>query len=183
LEASRAPQAFLKKLHFFTTPPPANQSSCTPQALFHGPTIKKTLLGLIDSVGTTGAISLTTFVMTDDAICDALIKAYQRGVQVTLVADHEYAHKPWSKIPHLMKRGIPVHLYKGLQVDAQDRPGIMHNKFIIFESPARTIAVTGSYNLTHSAANKNQENMVLIDHPETIQEFKRQFSALKDRSV
>ncbi len=177
IQALHAPRAFLNKINFFWAPKP-NRRGSIPQALFHGPTIQKTILGLIDTAQKSDKISITSFILTDDAIARALIAAHKREVAVALVCDYEHAHKTYSKIPQLVKAGIPVHLLKNMPESADDRPGIMHNKFMVFNLRDRAIALTGSYNLTNSAAHKNQENMVLFDHSQTVQEFKAQFEAL-----
>lgn len=60
----------------------------------------------------------------------------------------------------------------------------MHNKFMIFDfKDSIPVVITGSYNLTHSAATKNAENMVLIDHPTTIEEYRNHFFKLLKKSV
>jgi len=48
----------------------------------------------------------------------------------------------------------------------------MHNKFAIIDS---RILLTGSYNWTFSANNRNDENLLIIDDPEIIEIFQNQF--------
>ncbi len=177
LEAQLAPRDFLRHLAFFK---PQMIAPVPPQALFDGQVIKKTLLGLIGNSLQGDTISITTFLITDNDIAQALIKKHAEGVSITIVADGSNAHKKWSQIPQLIKAGIPVHLHTCDQ-DAEN-PGIMHNKFIIFENQDSAIAVTGSYNLTHSASGKNKENIVLINHPQTVNTFKQHFYNLKTAS-
>lgn len=180
LEELTAPRAFLKTLPFFSKiAEPAPHAPC---ALFDGPTIQRTILGLIDSLTPGEGVYITTFILTDETIAHALLTAHKKGVLILVVADGEYAYKGKSKIPLLIKAGIPVYIYTQPRANQEDRSGIMHNKFIIFEAQERHIVVTGSYNLTQSAANKNQENLVLIDHPHTIKEFKEHFLKLQHAS-
>ncbi len=177
-----APRAFLRQLPFFnqTTSIPEAVRPC--QALFDGQTIKKSILGLIDQLPAGGALLLTVFVMTDEAICQALLDAHKRSVAIPIVADSGGAAKQWSKIPRLAKAGIPVYLVTPDPLD--QHPPIMHNKFIIIESPQRLpLVLTGSYNLTTSAAEKNHENMVIINQPETVAAFKRHFEKLTNIGV
>ncbi len=180
LEELTAPRAFLKTLPFFSKT--SEPESHAPEALFDGQTIQRTILGLIDALTPGDGVYITTFILTDETIYHALLTAHRKGVSIMLIADGEYAFKGKSKIPLLIKAGIPVYIYAQPQVNPNDRPGIMHNKFIIFESQERPIVVTGSYNLTQSAANKNQENLVLIDHPHTIKDFKEHFLKLQHAS-
>ena len=49
---------------------------------------------------------------------------------------------------------------------------IMHNKFAIIDN---RILLTGSYNWTFSANNRNDENLMIIDDPEIIARYQNQF--------
>ena len=48
----------------------------------------------------------------------------------------------------------------------------MHNKFAIIDN---RLLLTGSYNWTFSANNRNDENLLIIDDPEIIEIFQNQF--------
>ena len=48
----------------------------------------------------------------------------------------------------------------------------MHNKFVIIDN---RLLLTGSYNWTFSANNRNDENLLIIDDPEIIEIFQNQF--------
>jgi len=48
----------------------------------------------------------------------------------------------------------------------------MHNKFAIIDN---RILLTGSYNWTFSANNRNDENLMVIDDPEIIARYQNQF--------
>ena len=48
----------------------------------------------------------------------------------------------------------------------------MHNKFAVIDN---RILLTGSYNWTFSANNRNDENLMVIDDPEIIEIFQNQF--------
>ena len=51
----------------------------------------------------------------------------------------------------------------------------MHNKFAIIDN---RLLLTGSYNWTFSANNRNDENLIVIDDPEIIEIFQNQFANL-----
>ena len=55
--------------------------------------------------------------------------------------------------------------------------GFMHHKFCIIDD---FIVITGSYNWTYNAENRNIENIVISDTPSVIEEYKREFSRLID---
>ncbi|GAJ21443.1 unnamed protein product, partial [marine sediment metagenome] len=48
----------------------------------------------------------------------------------------------------------------------------MHHKFAIIDN---RLLLTGSYNWTFSAYNRNDENLMIIDDPEIIEIFQNQF--------
>lgn len=183
VEASLRPQEFLKTLAFFSNKRQIHPIQ-PPLALFDGQVIKKTILGLIDATPATGRIYIATFMFTDQAISDALVQKFKEGTEIVIVADNSCAQKAWSKIPYLLKQGIPIYLYPPPQEVAEERPAIMHNKFMLFEhSPEETITLTGSFNYTHSAAEKNAENIVILNHPETAQDYRKQFEKLRAQAV
>ena len=51
----------------------------------------------------------------------------------------------------------------------------MHHKFAIIDN---RLLLTGSYNWTFSANNRNDENLLIIDDPELIEVFENQFENL-----
>ena len=65
----------------------------------------------------------------------------------------------------------------GLAVRSLEVPGqsLMHHKFAIFED---RLVATGSYNWTNSAEHANCENLVILDEPEVIARFQREFHRL-----
>ena len=153
------PQSFLRLVPFFTNNKLVPQVTKAPQALFDGQTIKKTILGLLDKAQPQDEVLITTFIMTDGDIAQALIKQHNQGVKVTVIADNSHALKDYSKVAELIKTGMPVYLHN------PGSPDIMHNKFLIFDFKSyHPVVLTGSYNPTNSAATKNAENMVHSPH-------------------
>jgi len=61
---------------------------------------------------------------------------------------------------------------KGIKVRISSNKYIMHNKFAIIDN---RLLLTGSYNWTFSANNRNDENLMVIDDPEIIEIFQNQF--------
>lgn len=178
LQAKIGPQTILGALRFFKKTPSSPKNIPSPQALFDGQRIKKTLLGLLDKAEQNDTISITAFIVTDAEIAQALIKKHLQGITVNIVVDNGHALKDYSKVPDLIKAGISVYLHNPSSAD------IMHNKFWCLNyKNAHPVVVTGSYNLTNSAATKNAENIVLISHPETFKEYSAQFSVLVENSI
>jgi phosphatidylserine/phosphatidylglycerophosphate/cardiolipin synthase-like enzyme len=178
LEARGNPRKLaLAGLHVFGKTDAPREFIAAPQAIFEGQKIKNTLLGLIDKAQPKDEISLTVFIMTDRDIAQALIKKHKENVKIMVVADNGHAQKEYSQVGELIKAGICVYLHN------PDSTNIMHNKFWLLKLSDKQIVVTGSYNLTNSAATKNAENIVVICHPETYQEYSCHHAKLVKNSV
>lgn len=109
------------------------------------------------------------FTITDDSIVRAVLAAKRRGVAVRIISDDEKAFDPGSDIERLMGSGIPV------RTDASEDH--MHHKFAVFD---RRLLVTGSYNWTRSAAERNHENIALTDDKRLVALFREEFERLWD---
>ncbi len=179
LDASLTPKSVLARLRIFNPNDHSKNLKCSPpQALFDGPTIKKTLLGLLDKTQPGDEVLITTFVITDNEICQAIKNKQNTGVNIKIISDAVHSEKQWSKIPALVQAGVPVFKHDPASEN------IMHNKFMIFDfKDDKSVVVTGSYNLTHNAATKNAENMVIIDHPTTVAEYRKHFYELLKKSI
>lgn len=61
---------------------------------------------------------------------------------------------------------------------------LMHHKFFVGLLPDRTPAwvFTGSFNATHRAATRNDENAIATDDPDAVRQFYREFLRLYDLS-
>ncbi len=113
--------------------------------------------------------------LTDEAIAQALIRAHTRGVRVRLVHDKTQAAGRHDVTEELLKAGIPVHIQRGSE------GGILHDKFLIIDGE---YVLTGSFNWTANATQKNDENFVVLDDqaPKFQAEFKRLWSRPDVRS-
>jgi cardiolipin hydrolase len=113
--------------------------------------------------------------LTDDAIAQALLQAHERGVRVRLVHDKTQAAGRKDVSQLLQDAGIPVHIQRGSE------GGILHDKFLIIDS---TYVLTGSFNWTNNATQKNDENFVVLDDqaPRFQAEFNRLWSLPDSRN-
>src|SRR5665648_657746 len=108
--------------------------------------------------------NIAMYIFTDREIALPLVKAHERGVKVRLYLDQDQVDYQYSQSRFLVQRGIKTRIsYNNY---------IMHNKFAIIDN---RILLTGSYNWTFSANNRNDENLMVIDDPETIKIFQNQF--------
>ena len=102
-----------------------------------------------------GAYGLTT----GSGIVEALVRAYQRGVEVKLIADKTTPCGHSSGIDLLANAGVPV------WIDHSAR--IAHAKTMVIDG---TLTVNGSYNWTRGAA-ANSEDLNLVASPAVAEAY------------
>ena len=109
-------------------------------------------------------INIAMYVFTNKEIALPLIDAQNRGVKVRIYLDRSQIESSYSVSRLLVQNGIKVRI--------STNNYIMHNKFAIIDN---RLLLTGSYNWTFSANNRNDENLLIIDDPELIEIFQNQF--------
>jgi phosphatidylserine/phosphatidylglycerophosphate/cardiolipin synthase-like enzyme len=111
-------------------------------------------------------ILVQAFSFTSRTLANALTAAKRRGVDVQVMADREQTFSgEGSRIPDLVRSGIPV----VLEVRFQSA----HNKVMIVDpGTAEGAVITGSYNWTYAAQNKNAENVLILRHnPDVVNAY------------
>ena len=112
-------------------------------------------------------INIAMYIFTDKEIALPLIKARERGVKVRLYLDKDQFDYKYSQSCFLVQKGIKIRI--------SSNNYIMHHKFAIIDN---SILLTGSYNWTFSASNRNDENLMVIDDQEVIARYQNQFEKL-----
>ncbi|NCC50160.1 MAG: DUF1669 domain-containing protein [Spartobacteria bacterium] len=118
-------------------------------------------------------IYLAMFYLSNLQIVDELVAAKERGVEVVAVFD-DSQRKSFRFFRHgvsLRMHGIPVR-YGGVSYK-------MHSKFAVIDGDK---VITGSYNWTLSAEEKNVEDFVIIDSRKVANEYERQFVGIWESS-
>lgn len=102
------------------------------------------------------SLHVQAYIFTSRPIADALVAAHRRGVRVEVLADAETNRRGGGKaLPRLLEAGVPVAF--------ETRYAAAHNKVIIADAAGPACAVvTGSYNFTWSAKNRNAENVLVL---------------------
>lgn len=101
----------------------------------------------------------------------ALESARKRGLRVRVVLDRIKYEESRSTRELLAGGRIPFRLSYGRR-----GPGSkMHHKFAILDG--RT-AITGSYNWTLESEEQNFENLLILDEPQHLEAYRREFEAL-----
>lgn len=120
-------------------------------------------------------LHVQAYVFTSRPVASALVAAHRRGVRVEVLADAEMNSRAKGNVmPQLLAAGIPVAF--------ETRYAAAHNKVLIADADGPGCAVmTGSYNFTWSAKNRNAENvLVLRDNCALAQSYLRNW--LRHRS-
>jgi phosphatidylserine/phosphatidylglycerophosphate/cardiolipin synthase-like enzyme len=122
--------------------------------------------------GAQDSIHVAGFDLDLDPVAEALIAAHQRGVDVKWYTDDEHGlgddnEEGNGQFKMMMQAGIPVR--------DDERQGLMHNKFIIFDNET---VWTGSTNFTRNGLFKNNNNVLVIHSADITERYERQFKEL-----
>lgn len=118
------------------------------------------------------SIHIAAFEFDLTPVAEALIAARQRGVDVRWVTDDEHGLDADEE----PDRGQFARLQSAsIEVRADDRSALMHNKFIIFDY--RTVW-TGSTNLTNNAVFKQENNVLVIHSPVIAAMYEKEFQEM-----
>lgn len=110
---------------------------------------------------------LCVFTISDDRISDEILAAHRRGVSLRVVTDNEKEFDRGSDIGRFRDAGIAI---------AVDRTAAhMHHKFAILDGEW---LLNGSYNWTRSAADANEENLVVSQDATLLRQFSAHFEKL-----
>jgi phosphatidylserine/phosphatidylglycerophosphate/cardiolipin synthase-like enzyme len=102
-------------------------------------------------------ILVQVYSFTSKVIAEALVKAKRSGVAVYAVLDKSQRTERYSGATFLANAGIPVVI--------DEIPAIAHNKVIVIDG---VDVVTGSFNFTTSAQERNAENVIIIHNDPAV---------------
>jgi phosphatidylserine/phosphatidylglycerophosphate/cardiolipin synthase-like enzyme len=120
------------------------------------------------------SIHMASFEFNLTPVAEALIAAKQRGVDVRWVTDDEFGLEADEEPGHGQFAMLQD---AGIEVRADTRSALMHNKFWIFDSQ---IVWTGSTNITENGVFKQDNNVIVIDSPELAAIYEREFQEMWD---
>jgi phosphatidylserine/phosphatidylglycerophosphate/cardiolipin synthase-like enzyme len=109
-------------------------------------------------------IDVAIYSFNDRAIIKALSDAKDRGVKIRIVIDHSQASTNRAATFDLEKKKFNFRLHSVGK--------IMHDKVGIFDHKR---VMTGSFNWTEAAENKNEENCLMIDEISVVKEYDARF--------
>jgi phospholipase D len=97
------------------------------------------------------SIYIQAYQLTSDPIIAEILAAKDRGVLVDVILDKSQLHAKKSALSQLQANHIPVLIDSDV--------AIAHNKVMIIDG--KTV-ITGSFNFTKNAQNRNAENLLII---------------------
>jgi phosphatidylserine/phosphatidylglycerophosphate/cardiolipin synthase-like enzyme len=105
-------------------------------------------------------VLVQAYSFTSTPIAKALVNAANRGVKVSVVLDKSQQTGKYTSATYIQNNGIePL-------IDTQH--AIAHNKVIVIDDH---IVITGSFNFTKAAEEKNAENLLIIDNAELAKKY------------
>jgi phosphatidylserine/phosphatidylglycerophosphate/cardiolipin synthase-like enzyme len=113
------------------------------------------------------SVDICVYTISDDRLSEEIVACHRRGVAVRVISDNEKQFDEGSDIQHLLAQGVP------LRID--DSPFHMHHKFALFDG---RVLLNGSFNWTRSASTSNEENLLVIDHPQLVATYAAEFEQL-----
>jgi len=114
---------------------------------------------------------MQAYSFTSAFIAKALVAAQKRGVKVEVILDKENFLEEFTQSRILRRGGVPVLL--------DGRHGIAHNKVIIVDD--KTV-MTGSFNFTKAAQEKNAENMLILQEPTLVRAYQKNWDEHRGHS-
>jgi phosphatidylserine/phosphatidylglycerophosphate/cardiolipin synthase-like enzyme len=117
-------------------------------------------------------VDFMAFSFTADPIADALLDQARRGVSVSGVFEaRQVDSNIGTEYGRLRGAGLDVHL--------DGNPQNMHHKVIIIDG---RIVITGSYNFSASAEQRNDENVLIIHNAKVASYFLDEFTRVMDQA-
>ena len=115
------------------------------------------------------SIHVAAYLFTNRRIAAALARAAKRGAAVELVADaSQYSSGGLPRLRDLDRAGVRIWLREGLAA--------FHHKVVIVDAgTAGATVLTGSFNFTQAAQDRNAENLVVIESREVAGRFLADF--------
>lgn len=117
-------------------------------------------------------IFVQAYSFTSKPIAKALVDARKRGLKVEVVLDKSQRRERYTSADFVAHAGIPTFI--------DDQHAIAHNKIMIID---RQTLITGSFNFTKGAEEKNAENLlVLKGNRPLVNRYTRNFDEHKGHS-
>ena len=117
------------------------------------------------------SVYVQAFSFTSAPIAEAILKAKKRGIDVQVILDKSNETAKYSAADFVYNSAIP------LRIDSKH--AIAHNKIILIDE---SVVLTGSFNFTKAAEERNAENLILIRDVATANKYMENWRVHKDHS-
>ncbi|MEN6318243.1 MAG: phospholipase D family protein [Syntrophaceae bacterium] len=105
-------------------------------------------------------ILVQAYSFTSGYIIKTLLNAHKRGVKVEAILDKSQRTERYTSATFMANAGVPTYI--------DDKHAIAHNKIMIID---RETVITGSFNFTKAAEEKNAENLLIIKNKDLAKEY------------
>jgi phosphatidylserine/phosphatidylglycerophosphate/cardiolipin synthase-like enzyme len=105
-------------------------------------------------------ILVQAYSFTSKEIAKALVDAHKRGVYTEIILDKSNRSQKYSAADFTFNMGIPTF------IDAEH--AIAHNKVMVID---KETVITGSFNFTKAAEEKNAENLLILKNKELAKHY------------
>ena len=135
-------------------------------------------------------IDLALFVFSEQALADVLAEQSQQGVQVRALIDPTFAYQSYSEALDLLGLALSGRT-ADCTAEVDNRPwtepiqtvgipqlsegDLLHHKYGVVD---QTLVIIGSHNWSAAANQRNDETLLVIDHPTVAAHYQREFDRL-----
>ena len=134
--------------------------------------IRDSTTAIIDELNNAKSeILVQAYSFTSAPIAKALVDAYKKGIRVVVILDKSQRTAHYTSASFLANSKIPTFI--------DDSHAIAHNKIMIIDG---TTVITGSFNFTKAAEEKNAENLLVIKSEELAKKYLDNWKNHKDHS-
>jgi len=105
-------------------------------------------------------ILVQAYSFTSQPIAKALVDAHKRGLRTEIVLDKSQRGEKYSAADFTAHMGVPTYI--------DSSHAIAHNKIMVIDQET---VITGSFNFTKAAEDRNAENILIIKSRELAKEY------------
>lgn len=117
-------------------------------------------------------ILVQAYSFTSAPIIKALVLAKQRGIDVRILLDKSQVKAKYSSVTYLKNQDM------WFKID--NKPAIAHNKIMIIDGET---VITGSFNFTKAAQEKNAENLLIIRDKDLANKYLDNWNYREQQSI
>jgi phosphatidylserine/phosphatidylglycerophosphate/cardiolipin synthase-like enzyme len=116
-------------------------------------------------------ILIQAYSFTAKEIAAAIVKAHKKGIHVEIILDKSNKSAKYSAGDFTAHMGIITYI--------DDKHAVAHNKIMIID---KETVITGSFNFTKAAEEKNAENLLIIRNKKLAETYLENWTKHKDHS-